>query len=254
MRLAKGTIRFHAGIACVVFAGSIAQAGLLVAPNANTSTKGNAAQLILFGESGNESTFQWDLRGSQLTAMVGDTITALGFRLNAGSSSFGPSTISTFDLELSSSNNPIGSLSTTFANNIGANAVTVYNSPLILGSLTGGSGPNPFFLINFTTPFAYTGGDLLMTLLTSSESSFAVDANSYGDGLADTVSNWNIGGLRAESYTYPITEFQFTAGATTPEPASIALVAGGLIAIGARRRNRDARRLEPSQPKTPYCA
>jgi hypothetical protein len=221
----------------VLMIGDSAQAGIIVAPNANTSVDGNSVQLDPFGELGNPQEFQWVLNGSQLTGIVGDNITAIGFRLASGQSGQAPSTINSFDLELSSSNNPIGSLSTTYANNIGSNAVTVYNGSLSLPGLTGGAGPNPFFLITFTTPFTYTGGNLLMTLVSSSDDSFAVDANAVGDGLGDTVAFFPVNSTKAEYYNYPITEFQFT----TPEPASSGLIALGLLAMGVLARHTTSR-------------
>jgi hypothetical protein len=210
-----------------------AQAGSVVIPNANASANGSSEQFIPFGENGTTFEFQWAINASQLGTMSGNLVTGIGFRLAAGQSSVGASMMNTFDLQLSSSNNPIGALSTTYANNIGANVVTVYNSSLSLPGLTGGAGPNPFFLINFTTPYLYAGGDLLVTLISSSNSSFAVDAN-HVDSLVDTVGNPQGPTGLAEFYNYPITEFQFTSAA--PEPASVGLLIAGLASLGVIRR------------------
>jgi hypothetical protein len=211
-----------------------------VIPNGNTSVNGNALQYGIFGESSSSSyTFQWELAASQLTPLVGDSLTAIGFRLYSGEATVtGPTTITSFDLELSSALNPIGSLSTTFANNIGPDAVTVYNNSLTLGTLTGGSGPNPFFLITFSTPYTYTGGNLVVTETIFGGSRFGVDANSVGDGYGDTVSN--VLGLptNAEFYAYPITEFQAT---STPEPATLVTLTGGLLALVGLRLRKSGR-------------
>lgn len=197
-----------------------------VVPNANASTNGNGSQFFIF-DTNSPITFQWDIAASQLTNLVGLSITALGFRLPAGASTVGSSsTFPSFDLELSSSLNPLGSLSSTPANNIAANAVTVYNAPLTIpaNSLIGGAGPNPFYLIDFTTPFLYTGGDLLMTLQRTGDTPIAVDANSV-DSHGDTV-GCSGGTCLTEFYNYPITEFE----ATTPETSSIFLMA--TVALG----------------------
>jgi hypothetical protein len=203
-----------------------------VVPNGNTSVNGNNEQREVFGEGNAPSyTFQWQLAASQLTSLVGDTLTAIGFRLPGGSSTVtGPTTITSFDLELSPSVNSIGSLSATTASNIGAGGVTVYNSSLTLGTLTGGSGPNPFFLITFSTPYVYSGGDLVMTETILGGSTFYVDANDIGDGYGDTSSD----GL-TEFFNYPITEFQATSGTVTPEPGTLLTLGSGLLMLGTLR-------------------
>ncbi len=209
-------------------------------PNANTSVEGTGSQFELFGESGGTNEFQWQLAASQLTSVVGDSLTGIGFRLQAGQASIaGPTDISTFNLELSPSVNPIGALSTTFTNNIGAGGVTVLSGALALGALTGGAGPNPFFIINFNTPYTYNGGDLVMTLNTSSNSNFGVDADGV-DSLGDTVGSSN--GGEAQFFNYPITEFQAAAvTANAPEPASLLTMAAGILLLASLRSKKSLR-------------
>jgi hypothetical protein len=222
-------------ITALLAALGVSQASTIVVPNANTSVNGNAVQFLLFG-TGTTNEFQWQLAGSQLTSVVGDSLTGIGFRLAAGQASVpGPTTINMFNLGLSPSVNPIGALSTTFTDNIGPGAVTVLSGALSLGALTGGAGPNPFFIINFSTPYHYTGGDLVMTLNTSSNSTFAVDANTV-DSLGDTVGSLN-GGV-AEFFNYPITEFQAAVTATVPEPASLLTMAAGILLLASLRSSR----------------
>lgn len=220
----------------------------VVAPNANTSVSGDIFQKSIFDSPG-PVTFQWDVAASQLTSLVGTTITGIGFRLQGGAPTWPTDSLSpSFDLELSGSANPIGSLSSTQANNIGANATTVYNSSLDIpvNSLVGGSSPNPFYVINFTTPYAYAGGDLLLTLNSVGGIGPYVDANNiydpngpysvtYGDTSA-TVHGYSA----AEFYSFPITEFQYTA--LTPEPGYLVLlgVMMALLFVGVRRLSRSA--------------
>jgi hypothetical protein len=204
--------------------GLSAQASLLVAPNANAETNGSTDQFGVFGNGqGTAITFQWDLAASQLTPLDGTAITGIGFRLPGGARNISsPTTVGSWDLELSGSLNPIGSLNATPANNIASNAVVVYNnSSLVIpaNSLIGGAGPNPFFLINFTTPFTYTGGDLLMTVTEPAITNLMVDANSV-DALGDTAACFGTS-CQAQFYNYPITEFQYSA---VPEPASFLLI------------------------------
>jgi hypothetical protein len=203
-----------------------------VAPNANTSMNGNTVQFFIL-DTNSPITFQWDIAASQLTSLIGLDITALGFRLPSGASTVGSAiNFPSFNLQLSSSLNPLGSLSSTPASNVAANAVTVYNAPLTIpaNSLIGGSGPNPFYLIDFTTPFLYTGGDLLMTLQRTGQAPFSVDANSV-DSHGDTV-GCNFGSCDAQFYNYPITEFR----ATVPETSSVLLMATVALGCLALRR------------------
>jgi hypothetical protein len=231
MRVRIGLMTLALGCGC-----AIAPAGVVVVPNANTSANGNVNQAAPFGIL--SGTFQWELASSQLTALTGDSLTAIGFRLYGGEASIaGPSSIASFSLELSPAVNPIGSLSGTTANNIGAGGVIVYSGALNLGALTGGAGPNPFFLINFTTPYTYSGGNLVMTAtVTGGAANVIVDANNYGDGLGDTSE-----GGKAEFFTYPITEFQGSAVAATPEPASLLMVCGGVAFLALQRSYKQRR-------------
>ena len=211
---------------------------IVVAPNANTSTNGTAFQLGVLGNP-TATTFQIDIAASQLTSLVGESINAIGFR-EAGGPAVTSVTLSGFSLELSGSANPIGSLSATQSANIGANAQTVYSGTLMLSGLISGSvsGPNPFFLINFSTPYLYTGGDLLITdSYTSSSSDLSVDANPVGSIVDTSETTDGIG--KAQFYNAPVTELVATTSTSpVPEPSSFFLLGTGLIGIaaGARRR------------------
>jgi hypothetical protein len=215
---------------------------VVVAPNANAATSGTTVQLGVFGETF-PTTFQTDIAASQLTSLIGNTITSIGYRIQAdGVNIAGPVTITGFSLELSGSAHAIGSLSTNQAANIGANAQVVDSGTLVLSGLIGGPGPNPFFLINFATPYLYSGGDLLVTesYSTSSES-LGVDAVHTGSLIDTSASIANIGG-QVEFYNAPVTEFVATTPTNSPipEPSSLALLGTGIASLAGLLRKRFA--------------
>jgi len=229
---------------CLLFVGAErVRADMLVLPNANTSASGNNVQFGVM-DSG-VWTFQWVYSASQLTSVVGDKITAIGFRLGPGEATVSsPLVYSTFNLQVGTSLNPAGSLSATFAANQGPDTTTVLSGPLTIagGSFVGGSGPNPFYDINFTTPYTYTGGDLLFTLGHSDPGvSIYVDANSLPNSVTDTVGEPDSTSAttgEAHFFNSPVTQIEFASAAPTPEPASLTLLCTALATFGGVRIRR----------------
>jgi len=109
--------------------------------------------------------------GSSLLAGVpaGSLITGFRFRPDrAASAPKSPRVIfENYEVTVSTSNFPPGSLSPTYAHNIAGDAVVARDGPLALASedIPIGGSPNAFGpFIGFTTPFAYRGGELLLTI------------------------------------------------------------------------------------------
>ncbi len=139
-----------------------------VIPPNNATVEGNRS----LGRplSNNPNTTQFIYSSSQLTGIAsGSQIGGFSFRLNGGLSSRPTSdlTWTNYDVTLSPSNLAVGSLSDTFAANIGAGAVTVRSGALTLPALSflGSTTPNNFGpVIKFSNFYTYTGGDLLFTI------------------------------------------------------------------------------------------
>jgi hypothetical protein len=228
----------------------LARGGVIVTPNADDGTEGNNSTVIPF--SNVAWTFQWAVAASQLGSVpAGSQLTAIGFRLDGGqppgpSSSF---TIANWNLQLSRSLRAPGSLSATYASNIGADVVLVRSGPLTLApnSFPGGASPNPFVDVTFTTPYTYTGGDLLVTLRQSGGGPLLqLDSISLPNALIDSVGSFGDNAAAsgvAHLFSVPVNDFQFTMATAIPEPAGLTLVASGaLVALRYLRRRRKAAR------------
>lgn len=160
------------GSAVLLAVGLVAVPGLmggtLVVPVGFDGVEGAGAQNTAVNM--DPRTLQTVFSASELTGMgVGAQIIGVAYRLDGAYGSWPPDalTFSNYEMILSTSLNPPGSLSLTFADNVGPDAVTVRSGPLTIpaNAFPGGQTPNPFgFLISFTTPYTYLGGDLLITL------------------------------------------------------------------------------------------
>src|SRR5579864_4363053 len=233
-------------LACVIAPRS--QASSIVAPNANLNVDGNSNNVApfsagLFG-AGPTERYQQVYAASQFAA-AGSTfdIGAIAFRLDAGDASgFESDTYPSIQIDLSTTTFGPNTLSSTFANNIGADDQVVYDGSLTLSG-SGGQNPNPFNLIvNLQTPFLYTrsqgnllldirikqaGNGFLAALDATNGSAFTSRVRSFNDvnaavGTADTI------GL--------VTQFSTPQG--TPEPSALLLCACGMALLGFRRLSR----------------
>ena len=134
-----------------------------VVPEEYASTEAGSSDNAPLGAS--EQHFQQVFSSALLTNLsVGDWIDAIAFRVDGNETALPAQTIPIYDISLSESPNAPGSLSATFADNRGADFLTVRSGPLTInaGDFPGGSSPNDFGWIQFSTPYQYQGGDLLI--------------------------------------------------------------------------------------------
>jgi hypothetical protein len=222
-----------------------ASANLVVAPASLAASEGNSE--YAFSDAG-AFTFQQIYGTSAFAGLsIGDQITGIQLRLNGGYPSLPTSAVSIaqFNVFLGPSNFRPGSLSSSVTSNQGPGTVLARSGALAIpaNSFPGGSTPNAFgLLISFSTPYIYTGGDLLLTLsYTSAGGDLDFDA---GFGLADVEgrsgAGYNNSTLDNDFRNYALVA-QFTTIAV-PEPRIDLLVFVGAIAllVAARRSKAKA--------------
>ncbi|WP_372785405.1 PEPxxWA-CTERM sorting domain-containing protein [Phenylobacterium sp.] len=186
-------------------------------------------------------------------------ITGLSFRAYPGAapSGFFSNTVNVSNLTVALSNTMVSANeasgaqpSTNFAANEGANLTTVFSGAVTLSTAATGQGPQPFdYTVNFTTPFLYdpSGGNLLVDFLipqgaTVSGSGFGFltfdTANDLNDGVTSVVNLQGPGPAGTLSTAAAITQFHTASAAAVPEPASWALMIGGMLMTGGALRAR----------------
>jgi hypothetical protein len=209
--------------------GAHARASVYVVPPANATVGGTGGTFTLgtFDYTG-----QQDYGASLLSGLpLGAVIDGFRLRLSPGqptqTSAFSSSH---FDISIGPAAFPPGSLSTSTAGNEGPGTVLARSGAITFpaNSFVGGANPNPFGpLISFTTPYTYTGGDLLLTFSdTAFSSSVVFDAQAGLFGSAQGRQNVGV----YNSSTVPqsvdgfalIVQFDYTLAAV-PEPSPLTL-------------------------------
>src|SRR5438067_7165772 len=126
-----------------------AAATTVVVPNSLASTEANENNAfpfncLAFGASSMRT--QQVYRGTEVGS---STITQLAFRPDgtASASAFGPTTISSVTIKLSTTTKAVDGLSATFADNVGADVQTVFSGNLTLSSANTGGPPRNFDIV-----------------------------------------------------------------------------------------------------------
>lgn len=223
-----------------------------VVPNVNATTNGGNSFLGPLTSSAR--TYQLLIAESQLTSLVGKYLISVAFRSTSSTTSDWPTAATTYnnyDIYLSGSVNP-ADRSFVFAQNVVGTQTQVRSGSLSIpvNSLSYGSSPNNFsFDISFTTPWLYSGGNLLVEIRHdgSSGSSKSVDAagtsssgygtlysacwgSSYTATSTTTQGNFAVVNFKAED-TLKTSTFESVNILVYPNPATDVLYINSEIAI-----------------------
>ncbi len=196
-------------IALIVSVGLLANAAYAdstIIPNAAATTAGSGGYSTLLNAAARS--YQLVVGPAELAGIpVGSQITGIAWRRPSWQAfanwpGAATCTFNNYDITLSTSTRAPGSLSTTYTDNIGPDAVLCRSGPI---SFTGAFFPggavtpntNPFSTtIAFPSPYTYNGGTLLLTVRHSGN-------NCGGSGSLDTVGSSSCQATGVSSYTQP---------------------------------------------------
>lgn len=236
------TLSFAAVVVAALASSAPLFAGTLIVPKTFDVGNGNSAPFAI--SAGNTMRYQQVYGASDFTTGFGGvprTITAIIFRPDSTASPFSGS-IANIQIDLSTTSAAPDALSTTFANNVGADDTVVYSGALTLTSnAVDISGPNrgkQFDIsIPLATPFTYdpSKGNLLLDVRNFSGGQTQAFGSS---GAVDTVSRLyssNVNGATGSGDTVGL-DTMFSGPGITPEPAGALTLVMGASAMFTRIR------------------
>lgn len=232
------------GLFTVLFA-SVALADVIVVPNNLSSAEGNTSNFGPFFDT--SVRYQQVYSASQFPSTGPLSITQIAFRPDASVTS---SSLFLFfnsvRIDLSTTSSTPGALSTVFANNVGADNMTVFNSPVFVTSSVAGpaAGPKNFTVIFNVSPFTYDPslGNLLLDMR-AVESGGGISAPFDAQLNSPFTAHVDASGVGSTSGSVlpigVVTQFQFT---SVPEPSTLLLNGAGVLLFTGWARWRRRRR------------
>jgi MYXO-CTERM domain-containing protein len=176
----------------------------------------------------------------------GTVINGVAYRRNGGGANgpAGDTTFTSYHIFMSESFATPASMTTTFANNVVGPQTQVYSASLTFpaGSVPGGITPNAFGpTIDFTTPYIYDGGALLIEIRRSARSGDTTSFNTDVDNTAATQvgARWLFNTSSDAAVTGTLSSsgqiFQLQ---YIPEPSTAAIAGLAALALAGRRRRQ----------------
>jgi len=247
------------GFAWIALAGALAsplgaRAVEIVAPNGYETVDGDTGNLFPFfatSVTNNSMRYQQVFDASQFSAIGagGGTITEIAFRAHSESPPFAAA-LASIQIDLSTTANAADALSTTFADNVGADDTVVFGPvPFAISSTQPAnftSTAKPFEIVfPLLTPFFYdpADGNLLLDIRIPVQAAqpllatVAFDGSVSGSDATSRVYSYlnDVNSPTADQVsTYGLIA-RFTA-TPVPEPSTLPLVALGLAALARRKR------------------
>ena len=238
-------------LACTLALPLGARAVEIVAPNGYETVDGDTGNLFPFfatSVTDNSMRYQQVFNASEFSALAGGgTITEIAFRAHSESPPFAAA-LASIQIDLSTTANAADALSTTFADNVGADDTVVFGPvPFAISSTQPAnftSTAKPFEIVfPLLTPFFYdpAAGNLLLDIRIPVQAAqpliatVAFDGSVSGSDATSRVYSYynDVNSPTADQVSSYGLIARFTA---VPEPSTIPLVALGLVALARRRR------------------